>query len=253
MVESVFINKHGFRALFATDMLAAVGEHGDILIKYHEDNFVSDYWNLQIEAAFMQERLTDNERIKHNEIRPVRMAPNFEHVGFKGFEAWHADEHVAKTSEDKIKKWHNLAKVFEVALVRAAGLDDKLETSKAGPRMAELIDPYVAAKTWGREKTRKGSIHKLLLLAEILGDPRPVEITTKGVRDAIEKHISEVKAKKGAPLSLAMLEPLRFNGAQFMRIMKRKGHTENNPFIDADFKDLGANKTVKSYRPFDKD
>ena len=156
MVESVFINKHGFRALFATDMLAAVGEHGDILIKYHEDNFVSDYWNLQIEAAFMQERLTDNERIKHNEIRPVRMAPNFEHVGFKGFEAWHADEHVAKTSEDKIKKWHNLAKVFEVALVRAAGLDDKLETSKAGPRMTELNDPYVEAKHGVEKRPEKG-------------------------------------------------------------------------------------------------
>ena len=66
------------------------------------------------------------------------------------------DEHVAKTSEDKIEKWHNLAKVSEVPLVRAAGLDDKLETSKAGPRMTELNDPYVEAKHGVEKRPEKG-------------------------------------------------------------------------------------------------
>ena len=252
MVESVFINKHGFKGPFGNDMLAASGTHGDILIRYHEDNFVSDFWQLKIEAAFMQERLVDEERIKHNEIRPVRMSPNYEHVGFKSFEAWHADELKAKTPEDKIQKWHNLAKVSEVPEVRAAGLDVETKASGQGPRMDDLIGPYIEARTWGREKTKKGVLRKLETISRLLDNPRPSEISQKSVIEFAEKYIAEVKEKRGQPPAIGLVEAFKSAGSGFMRIMIRKGEADGNPFIGADLKDLGANEVVKSYRPFDK-
>jgi hypothetical protein len=157
------------------------GEYGDTFIKYHEHNFVSDIWNLKIEAAFMQERLIDEERIKHNEIRPVRMAPNYQYIGFKSFEAWHVGERSVKKPEDETKKWHNLVRVSEVPEVRAASLEIPAEAKDNRPRMQDLIDPFIEAKSWGRDKTKEAAIPHLGLIARLLDNPRSVDITGRDV------------------------------------------------------------------------
>ena len=252
-VENVFMDKHGFNAPFSATSLDATGKFGDILIKYHEDNFVSDFWRLKIEAAFMQERLIDEERIKHNEIRPVRMSPNYEHVGFKSFEAWHADELKAKTPEDKIQKWHNLAKVSEVPEVRAAGLEVPAVAGSEGPRMQELIDPFIEAKNWSREKTKNTAIRQLNLIARLLDNPRPVDITQRDVVTFARKYIEEVTAERGKPPALGLVKDIQSNGSQFMKYWVREGIAEHNPFLGADLKSLGANEVAKSYQPFEKD
>ena len=253
MVESVFIDKHGFNAPFSAVSLDATGKFGDILIKYHEDNFVSNFWDLKIEAAFRQERLIDEERIKHNEIRQVRMSPNYEHVGFKSFEAWHADELKAKTPEDKIQKWHNLAKVSEVPEVRAAGLEVPAVAGSEGPRMQELIDPFIEAKNWSREKTKNTAIRQLNLIARLLDNPRPIDITQRDVVTFARKYIEEVTAERGKPPALGLVKDIQSNGSQFMKYWVREGIAEHNPFLGADLKSLGANEVAKSYQPFEKD
>ena len=252
MVESVFIDKHGFNAPFSAVSLDATGKFGDILIRYHEDNFVSDFWDLKIEAAFRQERLIDEERIKHNEIRPVRMSPNYEHVGFKSFEAWHADELKAKTPEDKIQKWHNLAKVSEVPEVRAAGLEVPAVAGSEGPRIQESIDPFIEAKSWSREKTKNTAIRHLNLIARLLDNPRLIDITERDVVTFAKKYIKEFTAEKGKPPSLGILKDIQSNGSQFMKYWVREEFAENNPFLGVDLKNLGANEVTKSYRPFEK-
>jgi integrase len=251
-VENVFMDKHGFNAPFSATSLDATGKFGDILIKYHEDNFVSDFWRLKIEAAFMQERLIDEERIKHNEIRPVRMSPNYEHVGFKSFEAWHADELKAKTPEDKIQKWHNLAKVSEVPEVRAAGLEVPAVAGSEGPRIQESIDPFIEAKSWSREKTKNTAIRHLNLIARLLDNPRLIDITERDVVTFAKKYIKEFTAEKGKPPSLGILKDIQSNGSQFMKYWVREEFAENNPFLGVDLKNLGANEVTKSYRPFEK-
>ena len=251
-VENVFMDKHGFNAPFSAASLDATGKFGDILIKYHEDNFVSDFWRLKIEAAFMQERLIDEERIKHNEIRPVRMSPNYEHVGFKSFEAWHADELKAKTPEDKIQKWHNLAKVSEVPEVRAAGLEVPAVAGSEGPRIQESIDPFIEAKSWSREKTKNTAIRHLNLIARLLDNPRLIDITERDVVTFAKKYIKEFTAEKGKPPSLGILKDIQSNGSQFMKYWVREEFAENNPFLGVDLKNLGANEVTKSYRPFEK-
>ena len=40
----------------------------------------------------MQERLIDEECIKHNETCLILMAPNYQHIGFKSFESWNVGE-----------------------------------------------------------------------------------------------------------------------------------------------------------------
>ena len=251
-VEYVFMDKHGFHAPLSAPSLNAMGEHGDTFIKYHEDNFVSDFWNLQIEAAFRQERLIDEERIDHNEIRSVRLAPNYEHVGFKSFEAWHTDERAAKTPEDKIEKWHNLAKVAEVPEVRAAGLEVVTEAKTDGPRMLELIGPYVEAKSWDREKTKSAVLTHLKTIARLLENPRPTDITGKDVIKFARLHVAEVEVEKGQAPSLSVLKTMQSAGSQFMKYWVREGIAENNPFLGADLKNLGANEVAKSYQPFEK-
>ena len=251
-VENVFMDKHGFNAPFSAASLDATGKFGDILIKYHEDNFVSDFWDLKIEAAFRQERLIDEERIKHNEIRPVRMSPNYEHVGFKSFEAWHADELKAKTPEDKIQKWHNLAKVSEVPEVRAAGLEVPAVAGSEGPRIQESIDPFIEAKSWSREKTKNTAIRHLNLIARLLDNPRLIDITERDVVTFAKKYIKEFTAEKGKPPSLGILKDIQSNGSQFMKYWVREEFAENNPFLGVDLKNLGANEVTKSYRPFEK-
>ena len=252
-VENVFMDKHGFNAPFSAASLDATGKFGDILIKYHEDNFVSDFWHLKIEAAFRQERLIDEERIKHNEIRPVRMSPNYEHVGFKSFEAWHADELKAKTPEDKIQKWHNLAKVSEVPEVRAAGLEVPAVAGSEGPRIQESIDPFIEAKSWSREKTKNTAIRHLNLIARLLDNPRLIDITERDVVTFAKKYIKEFTAEKGKPPSLGILKDIQSNGSQFMKYWVREEFAENNPFLGVDLKNLGANEVTKSYQPFEKD
>ena len=200
----------------------------------------------------MQERLVDEERIKHNEIRPVRMSPNYEHVGFKSFEAWHADELKAKTPEDKIQKWHNLAKVSEVPEVRAAGLEVPAVAGSEGPRIQESIDPFIEAKSWSREKTKNTAIRHLNLIARLLDNPRLIDITERDVVTFAKKYIKEFTAEKGKPPSLGILKDIQSNGSQFMKYWVREEFAENNPFLGVDLKNLGANEVTKSYRPFEK-
>ena len=142
-IEYVFMDKHGFHSPLSAPSLDVMDEYGDTFIKYHEDNFVSDFWNLKIEAAFMQERRIDEERIKHNEIRPVLMTPDYQYIGFKSFVDWHVGERRAKTPEDETKKWHNLVRVSEVPEVRAAGLEIPAEAKDNGLRMQDLIDRFI--------------------------------------------------------------------------------------------------------------
>ena len=248
-VESVFSDKHGFNAPFSAVSLDATGKFWDNLIKYHEDNFVSDFLDLKIEAAFRQESLIDEERIKHNEIRSVRMSPNYEHVGFKSFEAWHADELKAKTSEDKIQKWHNLAKVSEVPEVCAAGIDEETKTSSKGPRMQELIDPYTEARSWNREKTKDKAIRHLNLIARLLDNPRLIDITGRDVVTFARKYIKEFTSEKGKPPSLGVLKDIQSNGSQFVKYWVREEFSENNPFQGVDSRDLGTNEVKKAISP----
>lgn len=251
-VENIFINKHGLNSPFNMNILEKTEEFGDALIKYHEDNFVSDYWELEIEAAFKQERLSDQDRIDYNVIRPTRMSPDFQHIGFKSFEEWYETEGKFHVKGAAANKWSKLARVGDVPEVRAAGLQVEETDAKDDVRMEDLIPSYIEARTWHREKTKKGAIRKLETISRLLDNPRPKDITTSDVILFAKKYIAEITREKNVPPSLTTLESIKSNGSQFMRIMVREKHATTNPFIGADLRDLGADQSVNSYRPFEK-
>lgn len=251
-VENIFINTHGFNSPFNINLLEKTEKFGDALIKYHEDNFVSDYWDFEIETAFKQERLSEQDRIDYNLIRPTRMSPDFQHIGFKSFEEWYETEGKFHVKGAMANKWNLLERVGEVPEVRAAGLTVEETEPTDDLRMDELISPYIESRTWNREKTKNGAIRKIQTISRFLGNPRPKDITTSDVIKFAKKYIAEVSKEKKEPPSLATLESIKSNGSQFMRIMIRENHATTNPFVGADLRDLGANESVKSYRPFDK-
>lgn len=119
--------------------------------------------------------------------------------------------------------------------------------------MQELIDTYIEAKSWSREKTKNTAIRYLNLIARLLDNPRPIDITGGDAVTFARKYIKEFTAEKGKPPALGLLKDIQSNGSQFMKYWVRDELAEDNPLLGADLRNLGANEVAKSYQPFEKD
>ena len=99
----------------------------------------------------------------------------------------------------------------EVPEVRAAGLKIPDEAKDNGPRMQDLIDPFIEEKSWGRDKTKEVAIRHLGLIGRLLDYPWSVDITGRDVVTFARRDIAEVTEERWKRPSPALINDIQSN------------------------------------------
>ena len=250
-VEFIFLNRLGFNVPYNLPFIPRELDKRNELMTYFNNNLTNDYWDMAIEEAFIRERLTEAERISHNEIRPTRFVNDFEQFGFEDFDAWYEDLSSTEAPDEYEQKLLGLESVLEAPQVRAKGLV-ATDTNNRAVSMDDIIPEYIKSKTWNREKTEKTAIRHLEIVSRILGNPEVKAVTQRDALEAFKAIVYEKRKDNGSTIKLATLNDIKSSATVFMRYCLISGYCDTNPFSDLDIKGLGADQTVDSYVPFEK-
>ena len=196
------------------------------LVERYRENDVTDCWEIILREAAEREKITELK--PHNQLRQTR---------YSLYTPKYPDEVEPHT----------------VYAFPSQGLFEEDDAGMGDLRLNDVIDEYIASKTWNREKTKATAIRHLKLASRLMDNPLLGSISTREALNVMKAIIAESKADGGRIIKLATLNDIKSNLSVFMRYCVREEYSDSNPFIGLDITDLGADETVSSYVPFAKD